>query len=93
MTRKFYSSVKKKDLYTMTDEDGHFLHHFFKNPLPEDSNISSSQSVALQLYQWCIKYGVTDTLKFIGGDSTNSNTGHKGGMFHFLENYLDRRLY
>ena len=23
----------------------------------------------------------------------NSNTGHKGGVFHFLEEYLDRRLF
>ena len=29
----------------------------------------------------------------IGGDSTNSNTGWKGGAFHFLEKYLDRRLF
>ena len=30
---------------------------------------------------------------FIAGDSTNSNTGYKGGMFRFLEEYLDRKLF
>ena len=40
-----------------------------------------------------VRYGVADTLEFIAGDSTNSNTGYKGGLFHFLEEYLDRRLF
>jgi hypothetical protein len=30
VTRKFYTSTKKLDLYTMTDGDGHFLQHFVK---------------------------------------------------------------
>ena len=28
---------------------------------------------------------VSDTLEFIAGDSTNSITDYKGGLFHFLE--------
>jgi hypothetical protein len=36
---------------------------------------------------------VSDTLEFIAGDSTNSNTGYKGGLFHFLEEHLERRLF
>ena len=93
VTSKFYTSIKKLDLYTMTDGDGHFLHHFVKEEVPEGSTLTSSQALALQTYEWCVRYGVADTLEFIAGDSTNSNTGYKGGLFHFLEEYLDRRLF
>ena len=32
------------------------------------------------------------SLEFIASDSTNSSTGYKGGAFHFLEEYLEKRL-
>ena len=75
-TAKFYSTVKKQDIYTMTDGSGRFLHHFVKEPVPEGSTMSPSQALALQIYDWCVKYGAVDTLKFLAGDSTNSNTGY-----------------
>ena len=62
----------------MTDADGHFLDHFIKEKVPDDSTMSSSQALALQVFEWCTEYGVSDTLEFIAGDSTNSNTGYKG---------------
>ena len=93
VTGKYYKTTQKKDIYTMTDGNGRFLHHFIKEKVPEDSNMSSSQALALQVYEWCLEYGVTDTLEFIAGDSTNSNTGYKGGAFHFLEEYLEKRLF
>ena len=93
VTGKHYKTTQKKDIYTMTDGNGRFLHHFIKEKVPEDSNMSSSQALALQVYEWCLEYGVTDTLEFIAGDSTNSNTGYKGGAFHFLEEYLEKRLF
>ena len=92
-TKKFYTSIEKADIYTMTDGDGKYLNHFIKEKNPENSNMSSSQALALQVFEWCTKYGVDDTLKFIAGDSTNSNTGYKGGLFHYLEVYLNRRLF
>ena len=92
-TGKFYRKVEKQDMYSMTDGDGRFLHHFSKDPLPEGSTMTPSESVALMIYEWCVKYGVEETLMCIAGDSTNSNTGWKGGVFHFLEKFLDRRLF
>ena len=53
---------KKKDIYTMTDADGRFLDHFIKEKVPDDSTMSSSQPLALQVFQWCTEYGVSDTL-------------------------------
>ena len=101
-TGKFYNTVQKLDLYSVTDgvwilyftevhctllgtlyftalhyctQDGRFLHHFVKNSVPEGSTMTPSEVVAKQIYDWCVKHGVHLTLKFIGGDSTNSNTG------------------
>ena len=66
------------------------------------SNIFSSKSHFVQPNVVCLAPAVAavptfwspvaDTLEFIAGDSTNSNTGYKGGLFHFLEKYLDRSL-
>ena len=56
-------------------QDGRFLHHFIKEPISEESTMTPSEAVALQIYEWCVLYGVHDTLQVIGGDSTNSNKG------------------
>ena len=56
-TRKFYTSVEKIDLYTMTDGDGNFLDHFAKEKIPEDSTMSPSQALALQVYKvWSVRH-------------------------------------
>ena len=34
-----------------------------------------------------------ETVLVIGGDSTNSNTGWKGGMLTHLEKFLDRKCF
>ena len=64
-TKKFYTSIEKADIYAMMDGDGKYLDHFIKEKIPENSNMSSSQALALQVFEWCTKYGVDDTLKFI----------------------------
>ena len=87
-TNKYYTSVEKMDLYTMTDGDGHFLDHFVKEKHPEDSTTSLSQALAFHFYVWCMEYGVSYILEFIAGDSTNSNTGYKGGCSTSLRNTL-----
>ena len=38
------------------------------------------------------KHGVDKTIKFIGGDSTNVNTGIWGGVFQFVEKKIGRLL-
>ena len=92
-TNKYYNTEEKEEHYTMTDETGKYLGHFTKETPDEDSNMTPSESVAHQIFDWCVEYGVDETLNFIAGDSTNSNTGHKGGVFFFLEQFLNRRLF
>ena len=48
--------------------------------------------LATLIYDWIVEYGISKSLIAVGADSTNLNTGHKGGVIHFLENKLERRL-
>ena len=40
-----------------------------------------------------VQHGVDKTVLVIGGDSTNSNTGWKGGMLAHLDKLLDRKCF
>ena len=44
------------------------------------------------MYDWIVEDGINKSLIAIGADSTNLNTGCKGGAIDFLENKLERRL-
>ena len=91
MKKKFYPSVKKEDHYTLTDEYGKYLNHLTKE-IPKKSKIKPAEYIANEIFQWCTLHGVEDTLKFIGCDSTATNTGHNGGVIHCLELKLERKL-
>ena len=41
---------------------------------------------------WLVVRGLEGVLKAIGGDSTNVNTGCDGGVMHWVEVKLGRRL-
>ena len=42
----------------MTDGDGRYLHHFIKEPTSEESTMTPSEAVALQIFEWCVQFGV-----------------------------------
>ena len=77
----------------MIDWDGNFLEHFIKEKLPEDSSRFLAQALALQVFEWCTEYGLSDTLEFIAGDSNNYYMGYEGDPFPYLEVYQDRMLF
>ena len=52
----------------------------------------AAKIVAEEIYNFLISCEQDGNLLAIGGDSTNVNTGHKGGSIHFLESFLGRRL-
>ena len=43
-------------------------------------------------YDFLKSFGIDSTLKMIGADSTNLNTGHKEGSTALLEKQLGKRL-
>ena len=56
------------------------------------SNPKPALAVALLMYEWMKAHGVDKTLQFLSGDSTNSNTGWKGGIIAWLEKLLGRKV-
>ena len=49
-------------------------------------------TVAFLIYNWMKAHGVDKTLQFLSGDSTNSNTGWKGGIIAWLKKLLGKKV-
>ena len=56
------------------------------------SNPKTALTVALLIYNWMKAHGVDKTLQFLSGDSTNSNTGRRGGIIAWLEKLLGKKV-
>ena len=78
-TDKFYSCVKKEEHYSVTIEpSGKYAFHF--TPIEATKTISHAKQIALRIVRWLAENNGSETLLAIGGDSTNTNTGWKGGV-------------
>ena len=74
----------------MTSEpEGTYLAHFTpEEPLhPEKPAFKEEQG----LYDILCSHGATESCLVLGGDSTASNTGHKGGVLTHLESMLGHK--
>ena len=100
-TKKFYPRIETQDHYTMTDGLGRYIHHFTKEgkeineeegQVSTQKEIKPAEKVANMMLEWMGNYGVDQTLLSVGVDSTNPNTGWKGGVFAWLERKLGRKL-
>ena len=67
-----------------------YLHHFV--PAQATSDTPAAEQVAIQIVDWLTTHGADKTVQALGGDSTNVNTGWKGGVMHFVEQKLNRKL-
>ena len=83
--------IKEEHISVTSEPAGRYLSHFVpdKPIYPE----KPADKVAQGLYQILEKHDSKDTIKFLGGDSTNSNTGWKGGAHAKLEKLLNHKLY
>ena len=52
-----------------------------------------AEIVADYIVDWMKNYGVDESLKIIAGDSTNPNTGWKGGAMTWVERKIGRKLH
>ena len=87
--RKKFQTVKEEH-YSVCTPDGKFLFHF--TPEPANKSMSPAESIAKSLASWIADHGLEETLVAVGGDSTNVNTGWKGGAIHYLEVKLGKKL-
>ena len=88
---QLYPTIQKEEHYSVVSEPGgQYLFHF--TPPEADENHKAAEQIAIELVTWMKQYGVDKTLVFIGGDSTNVNSGIWGGVFHHVEKLLGRPL-
>ena len=87
-TRTNHPRVEKENHYSLADEHGKYLTHFTHKKLGVKS---SAEQVADIMVEWMKEHGVDQTLVALGADSTNSNTGGKGGTIPFIERKIGRK--
>ena len=51
-----------------------------------------SAVVAKIMYKWMVTHGIDQTVQFLCGDSTNSNTGWRRGIIAWIERFLGRKV-
>ena len=80
------------DQYVVTTERGEFLESF---EIIKDNSATESHAkrVAKKLKIVCDDHNITNSIQVVGGDTTNTNTGWKGGIFSLLERELGKRLF
>ena len=79
----------KEDHITLTDGQGEFLMHFTREKV---EGVKAARVIASHMVDFFRKYGIDTTIKMIGADSTNVNTGCHEGAIVILERLLGRRL-
>lgn len=79
----------KEDHITLTDAQGEFLMHFTREKV---EGVKAARVIAIQIVTFLRNFGIDTTLKMIGADSTNVNTGCKEGAIVILERLLGKRL-
>ena len=90
-TGKTKMRMKCEEHISITDEpSGEYLSHFVPEEptFPEKPALKVSQG----LYNVLEQHNSLDSVKFVKADSTNMNTGWKGGSNYHLENLLGRKL-
>ena len=90
-TDQQYPGVIKEEHYSVCMEPGgNYLFHF--TPEKATKNTKAAEVIANHLVAWMKERGVDISIKAIGGDSTNVNTGWAGGAIHWVEQKIGRKL-
>lgn len=91
-SEKLYpSTVKEEHCSVCVEPGGEYVHHFTPSA-DESKGASPAEQIAGNLVEWMQTHGLDKSLIAIGGDSTNLNTGWKGGVMQFVEKTLGRRF-
>ena len=89
-TQKYPGMVKEEHYSVCMEPGGNYLFHF--SPEEATETVKSAEVVANNLIDLMAERGVAKSLKAIGGDSTNINTGWAGGVMQWVEKKVGRNL-
>ena len=92
VTGRYHPKLVKESHITVTSEPkGSYMFHF----TPEKSIPPNKPAYmeALALVTWMEQQGLDKTVKVLGGDSTNPNTGWAGGAMTWVERLLNRKVF
>ena len=89
---KFHKRVVQEEHITVTEEPmGTYITHF--TPEEADKTAKPAYQQAKGLYEFLVDHGIDGSLLLVGGDTTNSMTGTKGGLWAHLEEMLGGRCF
>ena len=83
--KQYPSTVVEEHVSLVSEPGGRYIGHL--SPEGKDA-----KTQAEEIYRFFVAHGIDETLQYIGGDSTNVNTGAHGGIMHLIERHLGRRL-
>ena len=81
--------IKEEHVAVTVEPSGHYLTHFTPAPAQHPEKPAFKEAEALFEVLQCL--GATESCIVLGGDSTNSNTGWKGGAMAHLEKLLGHK--
>ena len=84
--------MKEEHISICSEPGGEYQWHFTVDSGDRDESEKGAEQIASLIYECINDNGIKDSLLAIGGDSTNVNTGWKGGAIQFLENKMGRKL-
>ena len=91
-TGTFRKQIIKENHITVTEEPrGRYLTHY--TPKHKSEISKPAKQCAIGLFDWLMERGKDLNLQLIGSDTTNEMSGWKGGMLHFVEELLNRKLF
>ena len=83
--KRYPSTVVEEHVSLVSEPGGKYVGHL--TPTAKDA-----KTQAEEIYRFLVENGIDKTLQYIGGDSTNVNTGAHGGIMHYVEELLGHRL-
>ena len=88
--RKYPATIKEEHYTVCAEPGGKYLCHFTSKEATK--NMKHAEIIADNIVKFLRDRGIDITLRAIGGDSTNVNTGWAGGAMQYVEIKLDRKL-
>ena len=90
---KLHRKEIKEEHYSLCSEPGgEYLTHMTVDHKTRKKGETAAQQLANSIFEWLEENGVSQNIVAIGGDSTNVNTGWKGGAIQFIEKSLKRKV-